>query len=646
MGIRNRFFVDVKRGTKVTYSSSDLNKLDKTYENEVFLSKQNRIKTPFRKIYRRADLSRLRDYAFEKILDNHIYTFRHLLVVPNPYGFVRQSALILFNSSKETKIRYCVVGDTEEADFTGETEYTTRHRVPVMGLYFGRSNRVRLEMFDTDGRLVKRREIRIYVSDMPKKLATVFGETGDKKLPQFPFIMFAGPAFNPFAVDCNLQVRYMMGMRTNRMGMIPLTDGRFLYEDSSMNCVGEDNKIVSCCYHEMDYMGRVYQTYLLDFPILGIAAQQGDSLFLASDSGKGFAADCIVELERSSGRIKKRCRLSELLGNRHQEKPRWADISGIIAQGDKLIVAVKRLHTVFQMDWKRQELEWVLAPVAVWKGQEVSRFRLQGDIPVKDFCRKPDFISIAPGEGACGDLVVFGQMANGDIKLSGKPPESSVVGRLRIDPVSRTFQTLFHVPSDKIQKYGSAILSEDGKYVLAGSGSLKERKEGRRGCLSLIGTETGEKLFEIPFGRFFSRMWLFQPDIKQFTTRISEETDMVFGTLQPPAAFHGQLPPEDEERIERIYFGGVRLCGNILLYNILPGRIDRVYFIGEKFSYVQDYSGLKPANRKVSMATLLKDFEVDEYQVLVESRGVTHRLKNDIRVIGGKTEAKKEWREP
>ena len=134
MGFFQKYFVNVRRGTKITYSESDLRKLDRDYEKEVMAEGPRRIRSAFRKVPQQAYLSQTRDYAFEKILDRHLYTFQHLLVIPNPYDVVKQSALLLFNSSKETKIRYRVIGDTPEADFIAETEYTKRHRVPVLGL--------------------------------------------------------------------------------------------------------------------------------------------------------------------------------------------------------------------------------------------------------------------------------------------------------------------------------------------------------------------------------------------------------------------------------------------------------------------------------------------------------------------------------
>ena len=93
------------------------------------------------------------------------------------------------------------------------------------------------------------------------------------------------------------------------------------------------------------------------------------------------------------------------------------------------------------------------------------------------------------------------------------------------------------------------------------------------------------------------------------------------------------MPPEAEKPIERIYFSNIRLCDDLFISQILPGRIDRVYFAGKKRTYVQDYSGMAVGKLKVSFAISLAGFEADEYYILVESRNVVHRFKNVIRVV-------------
>lgn len=512
MGLFGNYFVDVKRGTKITYSESDLRKLDRNYEKEVFPEGQKRILSAFRKVPQQAYLTQVRDYAFEKILDNHMYTFQHLLVIPNPYDLVKQSALLLFNSSKETKIRYRVVGDTPEADFIGETEYTTRHRVPVVGLYLSRSNKVELEMIDTEGNIVKRRVIRIYVSGSVRNEESVFLEKNNKKLSQFPFILVSGVVFDPIVIDCNGAIRYSIQLRSKRMGMIPLENGHFLYEDRTANRINHKGEGRPCRYHEMDYMGRVYRTFLLDFQVRGVAGQRGSDLFLITDSGETSERK-LVQLNLKDGQIICDSSLPE-------------------------------------------------------EGKEAFQRRI---------CR-----------------CVSAQAKN----------------RLQ-----------------------NQIASQDGTRLLECSDLRKKKLQDKKASLLETDKKTGEILRQIDFRRAVNMVWLFQPDILQFCKPVELVEKVIFGKLHAPEIFDGQMPPRVKEPIERMYFGNIRLCDDLFICSILPGRIDRVYFIGENHAYVQDYSNMAVGKVRVSFTISLAEFEVDEYHVFVESREVVHRLKNRIRVV-------------
>ena len=44
MGLFQKYFVDVRHGTKITYSESDLRKLDRNYEREVLPQETKRVR--------------------------------------------------------------------------------------------------------------------------------------------------------------------------------------------------------------------------------------------------------------------------------------------------------------------------------------------------------------------------------------------------------------------------------------------------------------------------------------------------------------------------------------------------------------------------------------------------------------------------
>lgn len=635
MGLFSKYFVDVKRGTKITYSESDLRKLDRTYEKDAFPNGRRRIMSPLRKVPQQAYLTQLRDYAFERVLDSHMYTFQHILVVPNPYDLVKQSALLLFNSSKVRKVRYRVLGDTPEADFVGETDFTTRHRVPVMGLYLERSNKVELELIDTEENVVKRRLLRIYVSETPRKIKDVIGEKDNKEMTHFPFILVNGVSFNPLVADCNGDIRYSLQLRTNNIGMIPLENGHFLYEDRTANRMNKKGRIKPCRYHEMDYMGRVYRTFLLDFSIVGTVAQKDSSLYLVTSSDEGHIADKIIELDMNSGKIIKECNLAELLGEKYRTRGDWATISHISSHEQNLIITVKRLHTVIKLNWENMKIQWILSPESMWKDSKLEQFLLHGNVPVEQICRRPDFASIVECDqkNHTERILLFQEQSMGDVPLTSPDSDNSAVAFVEIQNNSYQFQTLCVHDCVKSRRFGSAIYSRDRERILMCAGHMLKESEGKKSQFMEMNSNTGEILRKLYFKKAFNKVWLFEPDIKKFAKPVETTDNVIFGSLAAPDPFSGQLPKETEKSIDREYFSGVRLCDDLFLSNILPGRVDRIYFIGKEHAYVQDYSNMIVGRVKFSFAISLKEFAVDEYYVYVESQNVVHRLKNEIRIV-------------
>lgn len=653
MNFIRKHFVEVKHGTKVTYSESDLRKLDKTYEKEVLDTSNRRVRSPMEKVLQQAYLTQLRDYAYEKILDSHLYTFSHLLVVPNPYDIVKQSALLLFNSTKELKVRYRVIGDVPEADFIGETDFTTRHRVPIMGLYLARSNRIELEMINREGEVVKRRQLRIYVSESPKKISDVFENdiTHEERTKfqdvEFPFLLVNGLAFNPIAVDCEGKIRYSVQLRTNNIGMIPLEDGRFLYEDRTANRMSGRGAVMPCRYHEMDYMGRVYCTYLLDFPLCGVMAQNGNSLFAVTWSDNEHLRDCLVEIDRLSGEVKKKIDFAKVLGEEYRTRKDWIHLSKIVCDGEELLLVLGRLHTVLKYDWKQEKIIWVLAPKQIWENTPVSPYVLQGDRPAGEVCWKPEDAmlveSFAPGSGISEEtskaggktvenLALYQIKNNTDIRIFPKKSKDSSFVCLKIEKEKRRFQTIAEYKWIDCALHGSSFLSKDKKGILLCAGKCRKGAEGK-GQISELDVETGKELRTLYAKKIINTIWQFKPDIFRYGEGVPVSRNVVFGNIAPPEVFTGSLPEPEAERVPKECFSNSRICEELYLFSMLPGTISKVYLIGENHAYVQDYTGLGEKPVKFSFAISLKELEKDTYRIYAELEEKVYRIKNEIRIV-------------
>jgi len=634
MGLLDKYFIEVKNGSKVTYSSDDLKKLDRTYETEIIEKINKKIKSPMRKEIQRSFHTQVRDYAFERILDRHLYTFKYLLVIPDPYGMAKQTALILFNSSKTCYVHYCVMGDTPEYNFEGTSVPGTRHRVAVMGLYQGRNNKVDLQLIDEENNIIKHRVINIYVPEVRGRASSVV-YSADKQMSHFPFILLNGIFFNPIVIDGTGQLRYSLQCKTGKIGMIPLQNGRFLLADRTASRMNLYGKVQTCRYHEMDYMGRVYKTFLLEYSIGRAVAQNGSSLFLVTSSDENHVSDCIIELDMDSGKVVQRCDIVSVLSDKYRTRRNWANITKLEYHDGMIFVTVKKLHCILKLDWKGRELKWVLSPKKVWKGTFVADYLLKGIDVHGAICTNPEYMSVPDKFNGEYDIILFDTRCRARVKTGYKTFNTSVAKVIHINEEERTYTLKERLKLEKSPRYGSVVYSGDKKYLLAIEGMLKKSKRKEinyRACINEFDTESGELVKRTELARVFTSAWEFKPRIEDYCVPLEKNSNAVYGSLEPPEEFAGQIPPVADEKIDRDYFGRVKLCDNLFLFAMVPGMADRIYFIGKHNQYVQDYSGIKHANRKMFFAITLESFKPDEYFIYVESEGMSYKLRNEISV--------------
>ena len=628
MGFWKDLFVEVRRGSKVTYSPSDLSKLDRSYEHEVWEQAKRKVLSPFRKEMQYSFMAQVRDYAFERILDRHLYTFSHLLVIPNPYGMAQQTALLLFNSSKEYKVRYCVQGE-EGADFVAETEMTKRHRVAIMGLYFDRSNKVDLYLLDENDQIVKHRMIRIYVGEATSNSPEIISKVEKDAELQLPIVLVNGEIYRPMAIDGNGAVRYALQLRTSRMGMIPLQNGQFLFADRTANCVNSLGQVQHVRYHEMDYMGRVYRTFIIQEPIGILAVEQGDFLYMSMASDKEHINDCILKLDMNSGDVVSKFNLSEVLGEKYRTVSDWTKMSHMECRDGKLILSLRRLHTVICLDAKSMKTEFVLAQPGVWDGTPLEASLLQPE-------SEEDILNLGwPCSATWKEedvLFVFNSKARGEIPQGYSDTTSSEVIELQINQEKRTFHCLYRHDCDRTMNYGSARPLEDQKMLYL-QGAVQYKTEGRAAVIRMLDPVKDREGSRITLSMEYINAWEFRPDITSYSKALDAREKCVFGNLNMPEEFHGELPPLTEEKLPKKFFRKPHMCDNLFLFFMLPGAISRIYFKGEQHCYVQDYSMLKNGNSSEIFAIQVDGFAPDEYYIYLEFAGMARRLKNEIRVM-------------
>lgn len=624
--------VEIKNGTKVTLSEMNLKKLEKTYETDLFDRKDKRIFTTFRKESHKCFQTQVRDFAFERILDHHLYTFKHILVIPDPYGMAPQTALILFNSSAPAKVRYLVHGESGMDDFSGESILTKRHRVPVFGLYQGKNNNIDLWLLDEHDNIIKHREIKIFVPNVTLSFEEKVN-ADNTEAEYFPLLLLNGANHRPVVIDGKGRLRYWLRLDDTNIGIKPLSSGRFLVVDSMANRVDETGSIIPGRYHEMDYMGRVYRSFLVEYNIGDAIASFGDSLFFVLDSDENHANDRIAELDMNSGDIVSECDLHDLFGDRHYSDGNWTGVCYMEYSDGMLLVSAKILHTVFLLNWETKQIEWLISPDAVWEGTEVSKYRLKV-LNYKDcICSRPgNIVTVSGNLSGKAEIILFDMGFKGKVDTGRKTPNKSLIKRMLVDSDEMSLTVLSTAGVDKCTVFGEVLLTDNDKYVVAAEGQLYKRVASRKSHIDLIDMENNNACFGINLAKIFTKAWLFKPSIEDCCKHVPFNQDVLFGGLHSPQVFDGKFPKVSDKSVEKKYFSRVTVCDDLFLFSMVPGSVKYLYFKGENCTYVQDYTGINKSKKKMRFVVTMKDFVQGEYDIYVETKSGIYKLKSEVRV--------------
>lgn len=176
-----------------------------------------------------APVSQAKDYVIEQLLQKGSYTFSRMLIIKNPFGEAPLSALALFVTDKPCGVRVTVEGETRQTDIVAVMPQTTHHRVPLIGMYPGKVNRIRLELLEGET-VVAKKQIPIKTVSLPPDLKEVIKVAKVSEEPAFENILVAGGVdIKTCVFDRDGKIRYYLKRKPKGYGIFPLSEGRFLF---------------------------------------------------------------------------------------------------------------------------------------------------------------------------------------------------------------------------------------------------------------------------------------------------------------------------------------------------------------------------------------------------------------------------------
>lgn len=324
------------------------------------------------------------DKEVQKVLDSGNYKFDTLKdsdIIVNAYGDSPLTALALFNTDEKCKVKVTVKGDSKDTDVSGNVdELTNKHRVPIVGLYANRTNKVVIDLLDKDGKTIDSRTFNVKTDPLPTSLdgaITVYEHNAKSAYGLIEVSGFSTPYI--YAFDEEGQIRWYLNEKYGCYGYFPLSNNHFMWMDGN-DMIQTPEKPHSQNMYETDYLGRVYQIYYVKKGLHHeiIEKTPGGNILVATSSLEGHFEETIQEIDRESGQPVKTFTMDEIYGDTHVNQLDWAHINTISynAKDDTLVVSTRNVHTVVKFNWTTNKIVWLLGEPSVWKGTDLEQYSL------------------------------------------------------------------------------------------------------------------------------------------------------------------------------------------------------------------------------------------------------------------------------
>lgn len=613
-----------------------------------------------------ARMTQIVDAAIEEILDRKLYTPRHLLAIIDPYRFAPLTALLVFNTPEECRVRVTVC---DNLGWRYESKEETRHRIPVMQLRAGKKNTLFLEIIQKS-EILYTRTITLFTHPLPDMLSDMVKISKHTQKNKDPLIfVYGGDTKFPYAFDENGEIRYYLSTRPKAYGLFPLSGGRFLFLNRNI-CNPSFSNPHAVLAWEIDSMGRVYHEYYIPDGIHhdGCEKEDGGNIITISSSLSEYVEDAILEIDRTTGKIVKKLCLADILSDHpYFNYFDWAHINTVsyIPEDHAILICARNLHSVIKIDWTTDELLWILCDTAFWKHTPYEKMVLSPKEKMPFFyqAHAAYFLPERTTKGQ-RQLIIFDNHWHARRPVDSFDGDKFSHARLyEIDEENKSVRLLkdYRCPKTKIRS--NTVCTENHIYAMCGF--LNKKVENHAGVILTFDQRSPKKKAVNRYLTYnsFYRAYPFAPDgnypsITADTARtsyLSTSSQDLAPCPAPDVSRSLPLPkevtrekkeaplrrgPDKFERIRAWHQGHdepdyyqdlakmqIRFYDELLLIGCRDHLLEHVYLVGKKGCFDRDYTDTEqrsPALFESSQYFLsipTGELPTDQYEIYVQCRG-------------------------
>lgn len=581
--------------------------------------------------------SQTRDYWLEHTLKSGGYTFYDMFITKNPYGEAPLTALALFFTEAECRVRVTVKGDIPETDYSAELPEAKYHRVPIIGLYPGRVNTIYFELLDNEGKTFAERTVTMKVKGLPKSLKNIITVKKMSKKPGLSNILITGGSdIRPCVIDREGKIRWYTRRKPKGYGLFLLSNGRFLFLETDISAPSFTNPH-SVQMYDMDFLGRVRKTYLIKNGIHHTACEKemGGNIMAAGSSMEGHLEDLIMEIDRHTGEIVNKVKLGDIFDETYQDMIDWAHLNSVAyyEKDESVLVSMRNIHSVSSVDWKTGKMRWLLSDPRFWEGTEMEAMLLKpvGEVPF--FYQQHAAYELEAnldGNPDTKHIIVFDNHWHKRRKVEFfDKDKKSFVTIYTINEKERTVSLYkrFGCPKSKIRS--NAILLHEKNRLYAMEGSLVKPIEENIGLIREYDFGKGKVLSEIYVKPGFFQAREFEPSVSELAKPLLAGREYLCGDLKRPEHL-------SEEEFSTLNFQrsckvndmaiDYRMQEDLLYIHGVDHSIAKVYLIGKEDNYVIDFSETYQTmdvfrDSEYYMAMWLDTLPSDYYYMYLDVRG-------------------------
>lgn len=603
--------------------------------------------------------------AIEDISKKHYYTFDDMLVITDPYKQAPLTALALFYTKEELRVRCSVKGKKRSADYTYMLDKDKEHRIPILGLYPSYNNNVKLELIDENDNIISERTIVISTAKLPQGIRKIVEcKQRTKKSIYDMFLISGGLQIRTLAFDDYGSVRYYLKRQTKAYGIFPLSNGNFIYMEKWVDvpCYSVSQ---SCMMYEMDYIGRIYKTYFYKngFHHCAREMEPGGNFILASNSMEGFEENTVIELDRKTGELVDSLNLNIFFEDSYGLGPGYIHLNAVsyYPKDHSIIVSMRNNHTVAKIDWKTKELRWIMSHPENYKGTPLEEKLLKPVGDVKWFFQQHSSYQLSEnldGNPETIQMIVYDNhwAKRASVDWYDNDEAHSYLSIFTINEKELTVSQHHITQVDNSRIRSLAILEYEKNRIFNMAGDLLPPVEDSHGMVEEYDYKENSLINRYYVKTGFFTAYPFTPNFNNLSRPLETDMDYWRGTTIEMKPYEGSLLTGDAKKLGGMKdedaeensksIGGekgeekeimLRFQEDLLLMSAVDHSVSYIYLVGKNRTYYADLTETYQTkdfyrNTVYEVPFWLKDVEEDTYHVYYKYNGELYDSEQEFTI--------------